>query len=233
MWWGFFDPMYLLIVGPALLLSIIAQVSVKRAFDQFSRVGTAGGMSGAEAAARILQAHGLGNVRVLRVGGFLSDHYDPRTRVVRLSPGVYDGHSISSIGVAAHETGHALQHAGGYVPLQIRSALVPVTRIGSWLAWPLLFFGFILGAMSLVKIGIIVFAGAVLFQLITLPVEFDASRRAVAILGQRSMLTPQELPGVRKVLNAAAMTYVAAAAASVLQLVYFLLRAGILGGSDD
>ncbi|MCK4304258.1 MAG: zinc metallopeptidase, partial [Candidatus Eisenbacteria sp.] len=160
-------------------------------------------------------------------------HYDPRTRVVRLSPGVYDGHSISSIGVAAHETGHALQHAGGYVPLQIRSALVPVTRIGSWLAWPLLFFGFILGAMSLVKIGIIVFAGAVLFQLITLPVEFDASRRAVAILGQRSMLTPQELPGVRKVLNAAAMTYVAAAAASVLQLVYFLLRAGILGGSDD
>jgi uncharacterized protein len=229
----FFDPVYLMIVGPALLLSIIAQIKVKSTFARYSQVGTAGGMSGAEAARRILDSFGLGQVQIEEVGGFLTDHYDPRTRVLRLSPKVYQGRSIASIGVAAHETGHALQHAQGYFAMQIRAFLVPVTQIGSMAAWPLLFLGFILGALSLVKLGILLFSAVVLFQIVTLPVEFDASRRAVAILGQRGMLTQTELGGTRSVLNAAALTYVAAAAAAVLQLLYFLMRAGLLGGRRD
>jgi len=247
----FFDPLYLLLVGPALILSIIAQVRVKSTFGRFSRVGTTSGMSGAEAAARILQANGLlrversggrrgsegagdgQGVQVQRVGGFLSDHYDPRARVLRLSPDVHDGRSIASVGVAAHEAGHALQHARNYAPLQWRTALVPVTQIGSYLAWPLLLFGFILQATALIQVGVIFFAAVVLFQLVTLPVEFDASRRAVAVLGENGILMGAELDGTRKVLNAAALTYVAAAAAAVMQLIYFLLRAGLLGGRDD
>ncbi len=227
------DPLYFLIVGPAILLSILAQVRVKSTFARFERVGTRGGMSGAEAAERILSSHGLGGVGIQRTSGFLSDHYDPRTRVLRLSPNVHEGRSIASIGVAAHEAGHALQHAQGYFPMQVRSALVPVTQIGSWLAWPLLLMGFILGSLGLIKVGIVLFSAAVLFQLVTLPVEFDASRRAVAILGQHQILTTEELAGTRQVLSAAALTYVAAAAAAVLQLLYFLMRAGMLGGRDD
>lgn len=233
MLWGFFDPLYLIIVGPALLLSVLAQVKVKRSFDRYAKVATARGMSGAQAAEHILRAHGLGQVGIERTRGFLSDHYDPSNRRLRLSPNVYDGRSISSIGVAAHEAGHALQHAHGYAPLQIRSFLVPVTQFGTWLAWPLMFIGLIFQSMALMQLGIIFFAVAVLFQLVTLPVEFDASRRAVAVLGQHGILTDQELSGTRQVLNAAALTYVAAAAAAVLQLIYFLLRAGLLGGSDE
>jgi Zn-dependent membrane protease YugP len=229
----YFDPLYFLLLGPALLLSVVAQARVSSAFRRYSRVGTAAGMSGAQAAAQILQTHGVGGVRIQRAQGFLSDHYDPRGRVLRLSKSVYDGRSIASVGIAAHEAGHALQHAQNYFPLQIRSALVPVTQIGSWLAWPLLLIGFLFSALELVKIGILFFSGAVLFQLVTLPVEFDASRRAVAVLGRQGILTTQELQGTRRVLSAAAMTYVAAAAAAVLQLLYFLLRAGLLGGGDD
>jgi uncharacterized protein len=241
----FFDPLYLLLVGPALILSIIAQVRVKSTFARFSRVATASGMSGAEAAARILRTSGLlgversdgpgggQGVQVQRVGGFLSDHYDPRARVLRLSPDVHDGRSISSVGVAAHEAGHALQHAHNYAPLQWRTAMVPVTQIGSWLSWPLLLFGFILQATALIQVGVILFAAVVLFQLVTLPVEFDASRRAVAVLRDNGILAGAELDGTRKVLNAAAMTYVAAAAAAVMQLIYFLLRSGLLGGRDE
>ena len=227
----FFDPMYLVIVGPALILSIVAQVWVKRSFAHYSQIGTQSGLSGAEVAQRIVDQAGLG-VKVERVGGFLSDHYDPRSRVLRLSPEVYDGRSISSVGVAAHESGHALQHARGYLPLQWRTAMVPITTIGSNLAWPLLMIGFIFGALSLVKIGIIFFAAAVVFQLVTLPVEFDASRRAVAVLRNQAMVSAIELNGVEKVLTAAAMTYVAAAAAAVLQLLYFLMRAGLLRRHD-
>ncbi|MBD3235323.1 MAG: peptidase [Candidatus Eisenbacteria bacterium] len=227
------DPLYFVIVGPALLLSIIAQVSVKRTFQRFSRMATASGLSGVQAAAQILRAHGVGGVRIERAGGFLSDHYDPRGRVLRLSPGVFAGRSVSAVGVAAHEAGHALQHARGYFPLQVRSALVPVSQIGSYLAWPLLLIGILFGALSLVKIGVVFFGAAVLFQIVTLPVEFDASRRAVAVLGGQGILSGDELQGTRKVLRAAALTYVAAAAAAVLQLVYFLLRAGLLGGGDD
>jgi uncharacterized protein len=233
----FFDPMYFIIVGPALLLSIIAQVWVKRAFGHYSQVGIGSGLSGAEVATQIVSQAGLG-VKVERVGGFLSDHYDPRGKVLRLSPEVYDGRSISSVGVAAHEAGHALQHARGYVPLQWRTAMVPITMIGSNLAWPLLMIGFLLMSFSpflgknLVLLGILLFSAAVIFQLITLPVEFDASKRAVAVLRTFGGVTTVELEGVRKVLTAAAMTYVAAAAAAVLQLLYFLLRAGLLRRSD-
>jgi Zn-dependent membrane protease YugP len=233
----FFDPLYFLIVGPALVLSIVAQIWVKRAFGKYSKVTTSGGLTGAEVAQRVVQNAGLG-VRVERVGGFLSDHYDPRSRVLRLSPEVFDGRSISSVGVAAHEAGHALQHARGYLPLQWRSALVPITSVGSNLAWPLLMIGFIIMTMmpalgmKVVLAGIAMFSLAVVFQLITLPVEFDASRRAVAVLANQGFVSAVELEGVKKVLTAAAMTYVAAAAAAVLQLLYFLLRAGVLRRND-
>jgi Zn-dependent membrane protease YugP len=220
--------MYFVIVGPALILSIVAQAKVRSTFKRFSRVGTQSGITGAEAAKRLLQTYGLAGVEVIRAKGFLSDHYDPRHRVLRLSAQVHDGQSISSVGVAAHEAGHALQHAEGYFPLRVRTILVPVAKIGSYLAWPLLIIGFLFSAFALVKLAIVFFAGAVLFQLVTLPVEFDASRRAVAILGERGILVGEELDGTRKVLNAAALTYVAAAAAAVLQLIYFLL----LGGRD-
>jgi Zn-dependent membrane protease YugP len=233
----FFDPLYFLIVGPALILSIVAQIWVKRTFGKYSQVTTSRGLTGAEVAERVVQNAGLG-VRVERVTGFLSDHYDPRSRVLRLSPEVFDGRSISSVGVAAHEAGHALQHARGYLPLQWRSALVPVTSVGSNLAWPLLMIGFILMTMmpalgmKIVLAGIALFSLAVIFQIITLPVEFDASRRAVAVLASQGFVSGDELEGVKKVLNAAAMTYVAAAAAAVLQLLYFLLRAGVLRRND-
>ncbi|MBP6875879.1 MAG: zinc metallopeptidase [Candidatus Eisenbacteria bacterium] len=229
----FFDPLYLLIVGPALLLSIWAQIKVKSTFARYSRVATHSNINGAEAAARILQSFGIGNVDVQQTQGFLSDHYDPRKRVLRLSPDVFQGKSIASLGVAAHEAGHALQHAQNYFPLQVRSALVPVTQFGSWLAWPLLLIGFLLQSQQLLLAGIILFSAAVLFQLVTLPVEFDASRRAVAILGSQGILSGPELDGTRKVLSAAALTYIAAAAAAVLQLLYFLMRAGFLGSRDE
>ncbi len=217
-----FDPMYFVIVGPALILSIVAQIWVKGAFNKFSRVGIRTGLTGAEVAEQIVRNAGL-SVRIERVTGFLSDHYDPRNRVLRLSPKVFDGRSISSIGVAAHEAGHALQHARNFLPLQVRSAMVPVAQIGSQLAWPMLFIGLILSLGSLVKLGMVFFAAAVLFQLVTLPVEFDASRRAVAVLRGQGFVTQVELSGVQKVLTAAAMTYVAAAATALLQLLYFFL----------
>ncbi|MCA9726570.1 MAG: zinc metallopeptidase [Candidatus Eisenbacteria bacterium] len=228
----FFDPMYLLIVGPAIVLSMITQFWVQSAFKKFSRVPVAAGLSGAEVAERIVAQAGLG-VRVERVQGFLSDHYDPTHRVLRLSPNVFDRRSISSVGVAAHDAGHALQHAKNYLPLQWRSALVPITKVGTTLAWPLLLIGFLLGSLGLVKVGIIFFSAAVLFQVVTLPVEFDASRRAVAVIQQMGLVTTTEVAGVKKVLTAAAMTYVAAAAASIAQLLYFLMRAGLLGGRRD
>ena len=217
----FFDPKYFIMVGPAILLSIVAQVWVKRAFTKYSKVGVQRGLSGAEVAEYIVRQANLG-VEVERVGGFLSDHYDPTKRVLRLSPDVYDGRSISAVGVAAHEAGHALQHAKNYVPLAWRSALVPITKIGSSLAFPLIFIGILLSFSGLINVGIILFSAAVLFQLVTLPVEFDASKRAVGVLRTHNVVTPVELDGVKKVLTAAAMTYVAAAATSIAQLLYFL-----------
>ena len=190
-------------------------------------------MTGAEVATQILRRNGLTNVAVTETGGFLSDHYDPLKKVVRLSPNVYRSNSISAIGVAAHETGHAVQHAKAYSPLVLRNMMVPVANIGSSLSWIIIIAGFIFGAMGLVKAGIVLFSVVVFFQLVTLPVEFNASSRAKEMLASYGLISQTELVGVRKVLSAAAMTYVAAAASSVMTLLYFLIRAGLLGGRDD
>jgi len=228
-----FDPLYLMIVGPAFLLSLIAQIWVKRAFSRYSRLGVSTRLSGADAARRIVANTGL-DVQVERVGGFLSDHYDPRARVLRLSPDVYDGRSLASIGVAAHEAGHAVQHAQGYAALQFRTAMVPITSIGSQLAWPLLIMGLLFQVTGLLYLGIVLFSAVVLFQLVTLPVEIDASRRALALVRTEGIVaTEAEAAGARSVLTAAAMTYVAAAATAILTLVYFLVRAGVLGSRRD
>lgn len=233
MWFGFFDPLYLMLVGPAMLVALLAQVAVKSAMAKYSRVRASSGMSGAAVAREILDANGLDHVRVERVAGFLSDHYDPRKRVLRLSPGVHDGRSVAALGVAAHETGHALQHRQNYRPLVLRQTIAPVAMFGSNFAWILLLIGFFVQSMGLVKIGVLLFGVAVLFSIVTLPVEFDASRRAKKILPELGFVTSAgEVKGVNAVLNAAAMTYVAAAIAAIAQLLYFLLRAGLLGGRD-
>ena len=218
------DPLFYILVAPAFLLSIYATFKVKRTFKKYSKVATASGMTGAQAAQRMLASSGVHDVQIEAVGGFLSDHYDPSKKVLRLSPDVFSGKSVSSVGVAAHEAGHALQDAGGYAPLKFRTAIVPMASIGSKLVWPVLIIGIILASTALIKIGIIFFGMVVAFQLITLPVEFNASRRAVAALSSSGMLMEQEVDGARTVLRAAAMTYVAAAAMAVLQLIYFLLR---------
>ncbi len=234
----YFDPVYFIFVGPALLLSMYASFKVKSAFKKYSKVATSSGLTGAQAAANMLKSEGVTNVEIEPTKGFLSDHYDPRTKTLRLSPDVYSGRSVASVGVAAHEAGHALQDAGGYAPLKLRSAIVPAASIGSKLAWPLLIIGGIIMytgsvfGLVMVKIGIIFFSLAVAFQLVTLPVEFNASKRALNALSSSGMLMEEEVSGARKVLNAAALTYVAAAATAVLQLLYFLLRFGLLGGRD-
>jgi Zn-dependent membrane protease YugP len=228
-----FDPLYLLFMVPAFILSLVAQGLVKSSFSKYSKVGNRRGITGAEAARRILDSSGLSDVRIEPAQGRgLSDHYDPRTKVLRLSPDVYGKASLASVGVAAHEAGHALQDSRGYTPLKLRSALVPAAQLGSNLAWPLLFLGMILGVMGMVKLGVIFFSGAVLFQVVTLPVEFNASARAMRALEGVGILSGDELSGARKVLSAAALTYVAAAVTAVLQLLYFLLRSGLLGGDD-
>jgi Zn-dependent membrane protease YugP len=228
-----FDPLYLLFMAPALILSLFAQGWVKSSFSKYGKLANRRGITGAEAARRILDSSGLSGVRIEPAQGRgLSDHYDPRTKVLRLSPEVYGKASLASVGVAAHEAGHALQDSGGYAPLKLRSALVPAAQLGSNLAWPLLFIGMFIGAMGMVKLGVIFFSGAVLFQVVTLPVEFNASARAMRALEGVGILSGDELSGARRVLSAAALTYVAAAITAVLQLVYFLLRSGLLGGDD-
>lgn len=228
----FFDPLYLLLTAPALIFSVWAQWRVHSTFQKFSRVGVRSGMTGAEAAAAVMRAGDVQGVGIERHQGFLTDHYDPKAKMLRLSPDVYDGRSISSIAVAAHEAGHAIQDATGYAPLVIRSNLVPITNIGNRLwFWPFLAgivlagTGNVLG-QTLMWVGIILFAAVVVFQLVTLPTEFNASNRAKAVLAQSGIVqTREEAEGVSNVLGAAAMTYVAAAAAAVLQLLYLILRA--------
>ncbi|HEY3242341.1 MAG TPA: zinc metallopeptidase [Phycisphaerae bacterium] len=233
-WW---DPYYFLIVGPAMLLSIWATVKVKGAFARASQIAPHSGMSGAEAAARVLATHGLRNVAIEPAEGFLSDHYDPRTKVLRLSPDVYQGRSLAAVGVAAHEAGHAIQDATAYGPLAIRNGLVPMAAVGSNLAFILFFIGVALsyaGGLSwgrnLVLAGIVLFSLTVVFQLVNLPVEFDASRRARAVLVSNGIIDPQEEREVARVLNAAALTYVAATLTAILTLLYLLMRSGLLGG---
>ena len=238
--------LYLVMIAPALLLGMWAQYKVKSAFDHFSRVTCSAGLTGAQAAARMLQGKGFqivqsedavgrgGNaIAIVETDGFLSDHYDPSARTLRLSSDVYEGYSIASVGVACHEAGHALQHAQNYAPLALRSVMVPVASFGSWVAVPLIFVGTIFATYRLlIPVGILLFSAIVLFQLITLPVEFDASRRAKRALGEMGIVrSGEEAAGVASVLNAAAWTYVAAAVSSIMTLLYYLIA--FSGNSRD
>lgn len=213
---------------PPLLLGLYAQAKVKRTFAKYSQVRPARGINGADAAAAVLQASGLPSLSIEPIDGHLTDHYDPSTKTLRLSSDVGASSSIAALGVAAHEAGHAIQDANGYLPMRIRQSIVPLAQIGSsvWI-FPVMG-GLLMGASSsvgssLFYVGIALFGAVVLFQLVTLPVEFDASRRALAVLEQSGLLSPEELPGARKVLNAAALTYVAGFVSALGQLLYFLL----------
>ncbi len=229
----YFDPMYFLFLAPGLLLSFWASFKVKSTFKQYSRVPAQSGLSGAQAARELLRQKGINDVTVEEVQGFLSDHYDPSHKVLRLSPDVFRGRSLASLGVAAHEAGHAIQHATGYGPLKFRSWVVKPAQIGSNLGGILCAVGIGLASTQMVWAGVILFSAFVIFTLITLPVEFNASNRAVAVLENSGMITRAEVGGTRAVLNAAAMTYVAGAISAIMQLLYFLIRAGILGGRRD
>lgn len=226
-YYGFyFDPTYLLVLIGA-ILCLYAQARVSSTYNKYAKIRSRSGMTGAQAAQRILDLSGIYDVRIERVGGQLTDHYDPSNKVLRLSDSVYGSYSIAAIGVAAHECGHAVQHNKGYTPLQIRSALVPAANIGSRAGIPIVILGALLGMNQvLIQIGIWVFALAVLFQIVTLPVEFNASGRALAMLGNYGMMERDEVSGCRKVLKAAALTYVAAAASAILQLLRLVLLFG-------
>lgn len=229
----FFDPLYLLFALPGLALSVWAQFQVKSTFRKYSEVPARSGLTGARAAAELIRQYGVSGVRIEPTRGFLSDHYDPFHKVLRLSEDVYEGRSLAALGVAAHEAGHAIQHARAYGPLKFRSLLVRPASIGSNLGVILASIGLALQASSLTLVGIVLFSLAVLFTVVTLPVELDASRRAVVALEQLNIITPAEVPGTSRVLKAAALTYVAAAVTAILQLMYFLMRAGLLGGQRE
>ena len=222
----FWDPTFIVLI-PAVLLALYAQFRVKSAYAQYSQVAVSSGLTGAQAAEEILRRNGLSNVTVDRTEGVLSDHYDPRTRTLSLSGDVYSGASVAAVGVAAHETGHAIQHARGYAPLALRSAMVPTVQFGSWLAWPIFILGFLFHSGGMIQLGVLVFSAVVAFTVVTLPVEFNASARAMRALQEERLVTPDELRGVRSVLTAAALTYVAAAAMSVLQLLRMLMMANM------
>ena len=226
----FFDPMYFVFALPALILGLYAQFKVKSAFSKYSQVRNVAGITGAQAARRILDANGLTHVDVERSQGMLSDHYDPRTKTLRLSPEVYERPSLAAVGVAAHEAGHALQDKTGYAPLQLRSAMVPTVQIGSWLGPIIFIVGLLMSFTPLAWFGLILFAGVAVFSLVTLPVEFNASNRAKQLLVGQGILAPQEMGGVNKVLDAAALTYVAAALQAIMTLLYY---ASLLMGRRD
>lgn len=219
----FFDPLYLVFALPGLLLGLFAQARVKGAFNKYKQVRTAQNVTGAQVARTLLDAQGLHQVQVEEGKGFLSDHYDPRSKVLRLSPEVYRVPSVAAAGIAAHEMGHALQDASGYFPLQLRSAIVPAAQFGSSLAPWIFIAGFLLNITQLAWAGLILFGVAVLFTLVTLPVEFDASRRAKKLLASNNIIVGNEAQGVNKVLDAAALTYVAAAVSAVGTFLYYLL----------
>jgi Zn-dependent membrane protease YugP len=220
----FFDPLYFVFALPALLLGLWAQMRVRGAFSKYSQVRAMSGMTGAQAARRILDANGLHNVAVERVGGTLSDHYDPRSKTLRLSDEVYSVPSLAAVGVAAHEAGHALQDQVNYGPLQLRSAMVPTVQIGSWLG-PIIFMAglFMAGSFgtSIAWAGLLIFGATAAFAIVTLPVEFDASKRARELMVANGILAPQEVKGAGAVLDAAALTYVAAALQAIMTLLYY------------
>lgn len=224
----YYDPTYVLVLI-GIVLCMAASARVRSTYSKYAQVRSRSGLTGREAAERILRSAGIYDVRVEHVSGNLTDHYDPRNKVLRLSDATYQSASVAAVGVAAHECGHAIQHEQGYAPLSIRSAIVPVANFGSAIAWPLILFGLLFNSRSsylLIQIGILAFSFAVLFQIVTLPVEFNASKRAVRILGESGMLLPEELRMTKKVLGAAALTYVAGAASAVLQLLRIILLTG-------
>ena len=225
----YFDPTYVLVII-AFLLTLFASMGVKSTFSKYNDVRSSRGITAASAARQILDANGLQNIRIEHVSGDLTDHYSPNENVIRLSDSTYNSTSVAAIGVAAHECGHAVQHATGYVPLKLRSSLVPVANFGSSIAWPLIILGFFFNSSTtsslFINLGILAFSLAVLFQIVTLPVEFDASHRALKILGNTGMLYEDEVRDTRKVLTAAALTYVAGAASAILQLLRILLLTG-------
>ena len=221
----YWNPTYILVVIGA-VICMIASARVKGTFNKYSQLRSMSGMNGAQVAQRVLQAAGIYDVQVRHVSGSLTDHYDPRTKTVNLSDPVYNATSVAALGVAAHECGHAIQHAKSYAPLSIRSALVPIANFGSMLAWPVILIGLFFNTRSsglIIDIGIILFSAAVLFQLVTLPVEFDASRRALVMLRTQGILADDELKYTRRVLKSAALTYVVSAAAAILQLLRIIL----------
>ncbi|MBL9105702.1 MAG: zinc metallopeptidase [Myxococcales bacterium] len=228
-----FDPVYFMFALPGLLLALYASWRTRSTFREYAEVAPSTHVTGAEAAARMLAAEGLRGVHIEPTRGFLSDHYDPGDRTLRLSEDVYYGRSLAAVGVACHEAGHALQHAEGYRPLMWRSALVPVTQLGSSLSWIVLTAGFVLHAAALVYLGIALFSAAVVFALVTLPVEWNASARAKALMVRAGIVRPQERPHAGAVLDAAFLTYLAAAVSSILTLLYYLLRAGAFSRSED
>lgn len=223
----YFDIYYFILVLPAMLLAMYAQSRVTSSYQRYSKVRTYSGQTGAQVARRILDDHGLQSIRIEQTGGNLTDHYDPREGVIRLSAGVYGSSSLSAVGIAAHETGHAVQHAKNYAPLTLRNTIIPVTNFGSKLSIPLILFGLIVGSQQLLNYGILCFSLMAVFQLITLPVEFDASHRAITLLTDTGVLqSHEEIEGTKKVLSAAALTYVAALFVSIAQILRLILLFG-------
>ena len=227
------DPMYFVFLAPGILLALWAQFRVQSAYSRASQLPARSGLSGAEAAEAVMSDADVHGVRIEPTEGYLSDHYSPGEKALRLSPDVYVGRSLASLGIAAHEAGHAIQDARGYPLLVVRNLLVPLANFGGGVSWILILLGLVLSSLAVVKVGIAAFGLTVLFQLVNLPVEFDASRRARLALVEGGMVSPAEDAEVRRVLNAAALTYVAATLTSVLTLLYFLFRAGLLGGRDE
>lgn len=229
----FFDPMYFLFIIPGLILAGFASWKTKSTFKKYSEIAASSRVTGAQAARMLLDNAGVRDVSIEQVGGFLSDHYDPTKKVLRLSPDVYDSHSLSAIGVACHEAGHAMQHADGYMWLNMRSAMVPMVNIGSNFSYIVMIVGMLLQNQMFVLLGIGLFSLAVIFSIVTLPVEWDASARAKKLMVRAGIVGDREAAGAGAVLNAAFLTYLAAAISSVMTLLYYLWRAGLLGGRDD
>ena len=222
----FYDYWYFILVIPAMILALIAQVGVKSTYGKFSKVGNSRRITGAYAAQAVLTHYGITNVRIEQVAGNLTDHYDPKSHVIRLSQGVYNGSSIAAVGIACHEAGHAAQHAQNYAPIKIRNSLIPVCNIGSTLGIPLAIMGYFLGFEPLISIGLLLYAAIFVFQVATLPVEFNASRRAIKVIDETGLLDGDEIGGAKKVLTAAAMTYVASMIVALANLLRLVLRFG-------
>lgn len=220
----FYDYYYIILVIPAMILALVAQVKVKSTYNKFAKVGNTRGITGAYAAQAVLTHYGIRDVRIEQVSGKLSDHYDPKAKVIRLSTEVYGGSSIAAVGIACHEAGHAAQHAENYAPIKVRNSLVPVCNIGSTLGIPLALLGYFLGFEPLITVGLLLYAAIMVFHLVTLPVEFNASRRAIKVIDETGLLYDDETSGAKKVLKAAAMTYVASLIVALANLLRLILR---------